>query len=165
MSDRRPSLPGMDHQVGLGTLTALERRQTARLRRAIRDKGWALSQGCIEVDGRHVEARYTAGLTRQHGHPELIVVGWPMPRERDVLEGLIDQVATGQALEPCWVTFGDRRLALVTVDHPELLWLTHLVYGLEGHPVSALQLVAPDDRGRWPWAGGDGVLLGRWPFD
>ena len=147
-----------------GRLSAGERREAARLRRAIRDRGWALSRGCVDIEGRHHEVRYTAGLTRHHGHPELIVVGPPIASERPLLQGLVDHVTSGETLEPCWITFGSRSLALVAVDQPEVLWLTHLIYGVDGHPVSALQIVTPDDRGRWPWAGGDGALLGEWPF-
>ncbi len=154
----------MDKVVGLPPLTSSERREVARLRRTIRDEGWALSRGCVAVDGDHVDVRYTAGLTRHHGHPELIVVGGHLPRERDILTGLAAHVSSGARLEPCWVTFGSRRLALVPVDEPEVLWLTHLVYAAYGHPVCALQVVGPDEHGRWPWAGGDGLLLGDWPF-
>lgn len=155
----------MDNMVALTPLTAGERREVARLRRIVRDDGWALARGCVEIDTAHYDARYTVGLTRQHGHPELIVVGAALPREREILDGLATQVAAGFTLEPCWVSFGHRQLALVAVDQPAVLWLAHLVYAAEGHPVSALQVVAPDGRGRWPWAGGDGVLLGDWPFD
>lgn len=104
------------------------------------------------------------GLTRHHGHPEFVVAGPPVPRERDVVDGLAQQVVEGRDLEPCWVTFGDRQFALVEVQSPQILWLAHLVYGVEGHPVQALQIVSPDARGRWPWQGGNGVLLGNWPF-
>jgi hypothetical protein len=154
----------MDKLMGLTPLTGGERREVARLRRTIRDEGWALARGCVEVDGAHFDARYTAGLTRHHGHPELIVVGARLPREQLILHGLAEQVAAGATLEPCWVSFGSRQLALVPVDEPEVLWLAHLVYAAQGHPVSALQVVAPDDRGRWPWSGGDAVVLGDWPF-
>lgn len=147
-----------------GQLTAAERREVARLRRSIRDRGWALVEGCVDLRGRHVPVRYTAGLTRHHGHPEFIVVGAPLPREHDLLAGLAEQVAGGIRLEPCWVEFGSRTAALVEVERPALLWLAHLVYGREGHPVSALQVVGADRRGRWPWADGEGDLLGEWPF-
>lgn len=140
------------------------------MRRTIRADGWALAGGCVQWRGRHVDVRYTAGLTRHHGHPELVVCGPVLPRERTLIQALVDQVSDGTRLEPCWLDFGARRLALVEVDQPELLWLSHVVYGREGHRMRALQIVAPDSRGRWPWRDGGRArhlppLLGRWPFD
>jgi len=154
-----------------GRLTAGERREAARVRRTIRDHGWALASGCVEVAGRHVDMRYTVGLTRHHGHPEFAVLGTPQPGERAFLDALARQVSEGMVFEPSWVDFGSQRWAMVEVDVPEALWLAHIVYGRQGHPLRALQLVAPDRRGYWPWdyagdsrSSGDDLLLGEWPF-
>ena len=158
---------GNDVVVHSTQLTAAERRSVARLRREIRSRGWGLVGGCIEYAGRHVEVRYTAGLTRHHGHPEFVVCGAEKPDERALLAALAEHVAGGGVLEPSWIDFGDRTYALVDVHDSELLWLAHLVYGREAHRLRALQIVAPDRQGRWPWQQGAHAqpLLGDWPFD
>ena len=156
MTGRLPSLP----------VTADERRSLARIRRDIDRRGWAAAEGCVVLDDEHVATDYSVGFTRHHGHPEVIVVGRSMEEGRRLLSRLAHEIALGTRFEPCLVQIDGAGYGLLEVDDPQHLWLAHLLYGREGLPVRALQLVPEDGRGLLPWEGGGGTdrLLGPWPF-
>lgn len=148
-------------------LTSDERRSLARIRRDITDRGWAAAEGCVIVDDAHVATDYTIGLTRQHGHPEIIVVGQSQAEGRRLLGCLAREIGRGTRLDACLLDIEGSRFALVPVDDPSHLWLAHLLYARRGGvPVEALQLVAEGHDGLLPWESGHGIdlLLGDWPF-
>ena len=156
MTGRLPSLP----------VTADERRALATIRRDIDRRGWTTAEGCVIVGDDHVATDYSVGFTRHHGHPEIVIVGGSYAESRRLIARLAHEVACGARFEPCLLEIDEARYALLAVDDPQHLWLAHLLYARDGLPVSALQLVPRDERGLFPWEGGDDVefLLGRWEF-
>jgi hypothetical protein len=114
--------------------------------------GWAVV--AVEDErGEHVHT-YTVGLTRDHGHPELIFSGAGFHTAHHVLDALADAVgggrrlAAGQRLRPDEV---GRECLLVRVADPSRLVLAQSIYGGPAVVVPALQVVWADERGRWPW--------------
>ena len=123
----------------------------------VRQKGWAV-QG---VSGRRPFA-YTVGLT-DCGLPELLVTGL-----RDAAAATLLNTVAARALqeeEPCAggpVVLLSMVLEVVAVSRPD----SHLVTAtaLYGDEVRALQLVWPDDRGRYPWQTGYRSRRGSQPL-
>lgn len=117
----------------------------------IDETGWAVV--AVEGDrGQHVSS-YTVGLTRLHGHPELIVSGGGFEQAHHVLDELAEAVHAGRRLAPGQVlSRGEvgRECVLVAVADPSRLVLAQAVYG-RFMPVMALQVVWADQDGRWPW--------------
>ncbi|MGI9197884.1 MAG: DUF4262 domain-containing protein [Candidatus Nanopelagicales bacterium] len=147
-------------------IIADERRALARVRREIDRRGWASAEGCVIVDESHVATDYTVGLTRHHGHPEIVIVDGSYVESRRILARLAHEVAMGTRFEPCLLDIDGVRYGLLAVEDPAHLWLAHLMYARDGLPVSALQVVAPSETGLLPWESGEGqdLLLGAWPF-
>ena len=118
------------------------------------------------VDDRHIATDYTVGLTRHHGHPEIVIVGGCYADSRRILARLAHEVAIGSRFEPCLLDIDGSRYGLLAVEDPQHLWLAHLMYARDGLPATALQLVEPDEAGLLPWESGEGgdLLLGEWPF-
>jgi hypothetical protein len=114
--------------------------------------GWAVI--AVEDErGEHVHT-YTAGLTRYHGHPELIFSGAGFHTAHYVLDVLADAVSGGRRLAEGQVLTRDeigRECLLVPVADPSLLVLAQAVYGGPTTIVPALQVVWSDEAGRWPW--------------
>ena len=112
----------------------------------VRRNGWAV-QG---VGGRQPFA-YTVGLS-VCGLPELVVTGLPDARAARLLNevarrGLHDELFSGQRVP----TSGPHvHVLAVARPHDHLLTAT----ALYGKAVRALQLVWPDDQGRYPWQAG-----------
>ena len=169
MTGRLPSLP----------VTADERRALATIRRDIDRRGWTTGEGCVIIGDDHVATDYSVGFTRHHGHPEIVIVGGSYAESRRLIAQLAHEVACGAVFEPCLLEVDRQsprggasrrpafdRFALLTVDDPQHLWLAHLLYARDGVPVTALQLVAPDEHGLFPWEGGAGsdLLLGAWTY-
>ena len=164
LSDPRPTVGRMHGRLPSLPMTAQERRALASIRRDIDHRGWTTAEGCVVIDEDHVATDYSVGFTRHHGHPEIVIVGGLYAESRRLIAQLAHEIACGSRFEPCLLDIDGARYAFVEVADPEHLWLAHLLYAREGVPVSALQLVLPDERGRLPWEGGDGgeLLLGRW---
>ena len=125
------------------SVSARERRTLARLRRDIRRRGVALAEGCACRDQEHRRILYTVGLTRHHGHPELVVSGRELRGGTDLLLDAAAAVAAGDRLAPGWDLVTDRgEYRIVEVDDPEHLWLAQLMYAPAlGPPVPALHLI------------------------
>lgn len=128
-------------------------RQRAWLRRALVRTGWAI-QGVF--DGPYA---YTVGLTRYHDHPELIVLGLPVPTAGAILNRLGALVKSGHRLRADEVVADhavERYLLMMPVlDSSEHLETANAVYRMAGRPpVPALQAVWSDERGRFPWQEG-----------
>lgn len=133
--------------------------------------GWAVV--AVEDDaGRHAYT-YTVGLTRYHGHPELLVSGNDFARAHHVIDEIATLVAGGRRLVEgeFLVPEGVGLLCrTIRVSRPGRLRLARAVYGGRGFaPVSALQVVWVDEHGRWPWeyceehAGGHVLYGPPWP--
>lgn len=150
-----------------------DRRTLASLRQEIRSHGVALAHGCVRVPvGRrrveHVRTTYTIGLTRQHGHPEIISAHLPDRESESVLLSVAQAVADGMVMAAGWrfrvgqPGVDERECGLVVVDQPEHLWLATALYG---PTISALQVVPADEFGLLPWESGIGteLLLGMPP--
>lgn len=122
-----------------------------RLSTTVAACGWVV-QG-VERERDRPPWAYTVGLT-EHGRPELLVTGLPLPRAGALLNDLAEH-----ALQTDPHDHGDQEwlpggvvVEYVYVPHPEV-HLLHAV-ALYGPAVTALQVVWTDDRGRWPWAAG-----------
>lgn len=118
--------------------------------------GWAVV--AVEDErGDHVYT-YTVGLTRCHGHPELLAGGRDFDVAHHVLDDLAALVVDGRRLEPGeLLDRGElgRACLMVRVTSPSRLPIAQAVYGAEGMgPVPALQVVWEDADGRWPWEPG-----------
>ncbi len=119
----------------------------------VESAGWSIV-AVEDGEGRHVHT-YTVGLTRLHGHPELIFSGGGFHTAHHVLDELAAMVCAGRRLEG-----GDvlgraelgRACLMVRVANPSRLVMAQTVYATPGAPpVPALQVVWADEAGRWPW--------------
>ncbi len=117
----------------------------------IRRVGWAII-AVEDEQGRHLHT-YTAGLTRYHGHPELIFSGADFHTAHHVLDVLADGVRAGRRFEAGQVLAPEeagRACVLARVDGTRLP-LAQRLYGSPATTVTALQVVWSDAGGRWPW--------------
>jgi hypothetical protein len=114
-----------------------------------------LERHCWIVQGvqraRHrASYAYTIGLAG-HDRPELVVTGMPYDRAAALLNDVAGHVVHAEAPQPGEVVRlrGGPTVEIVRVTEPG----AHLAVAaaLNGPRFSALQLVYPDDRGRWPW--------------
>lgn len=106
--------------------------------------GWMVQY--VEPERVRAPLAYTVGLT-ERGLPELVVTGLPPQESAKLLNAVAE---SGQSLgEGQRVAVGLHAMEVVRLAEPAV----HLVVaaGLYGERLSALQLVRPDERGRWPW--------------
>jgi hypothetical protein len=121
----------------------------------IETAGWALV--AVEADRTSATFAYTVGLTRFHGHPEILVSGMVPPLAAALLNDLARKVSVGNQFVPGQIVTepGHDRLQFITVDDPTVLAQAQVIYAsAEAGPVPALQVVRTDRRGRWPWENG-----------
>jgi hypothetical protein len=113
----------------------------------IDEQGWAVQH----VDSDRTQFAYTIGLSRWR-LPELLVTGVSPRRAVRLLNNVGRMVVAGDPLAPGkQITLPAGPLVeTVEVDQPD----AHLKFAVAifGHRVTALQLVWPDRRGRWPWS-------------
>ena len=109
----------------------------------VHQNGWAV-QG---VSGRQSFA-YTVGLT-DCGLPELVITGMDDEAAATVLNAVARRVLRADLEVGARVDLAGLVLEVVRVQRPELHLLT--ATALYGDDVRGLQLVWPDDRGRYPW--------------
>lgn len=121
--------------------------------------GWAVE--AVPGDGFDLPYAYTVGLTRYHGHPEVLVSGVGRCGALEYLDAVGERIRAGERFR-----FGDElrlgreRAVLLAVDQPERLEQAQVVYARPGgRLVPALQLVLSDGRGRMPWE----PRWGGWP--
>jgi Domain of unknown function (DUF4262) len=116
------------------------------LRETIRKHGWVV-QG---VEDDRAPYSYTIGL-HSRGLPELLVTGLYPEFAARFLNHLADDAVRGELFTPGErINFLGRPLVeIVEVEHPD----AHMDFAiaLGGPDVRAMQLVWPDDHGRWPW--------------
>lgn len=113
--------------------------------------GWSICT--VPGDGFDLPYAYTVGLTRYHGHPEVIVSGVDTCGAMEYLDGIGERIRAGERFGfGDTLTLGRERGVLLAVDNPERLEHAQTIYGRPGGPaVPALQLVVSDDNGRMPW--------------
>jgi hypothetical protein len=119
---------------------------------AIERHGW--SHQMVEGDVTGPPFAYTIGLTRQGGHPEVVVSGLPSAVSCGVLHAVVDRVVAGERLAAgAEVDVAGAPFRVLRVRRPQRLVVAQEVYGTPGHAglVPGLQVVWADDAGRWPW--------------
>jgi hypothetical protein len=139
--------------------------------RKIERHGWSVT--AVTGDGTTTAFAYTVGLTRFHGHPELLVAGLPPDTAGQLLNGLATQIRTGKryAAGNVLVKSNGHRWQFIPVDDPTQLVDAQETYASEAGLVPGLQVIWSDHDGHWPWQPGwtHGVgsqpLYGRPPRD
>lgn len=138
------------------------------VRDAILERGWCIQivagQGhdasCHHVDqGYRPPFAYTIGLTRYHDHPEIITFNLCTDHFLLTLNLLGEAVVRGEDVTRQEVLdrlFGEQRTRMLRVaDSSAHLVVANAMYRVAGAaPIPALQLVWPDDQGRFPWQPG-----------
>ena len=112
----------------------------------------------VNGDATHPPWTYTIGLLDGFGHPELIVVGLACESACALLNALADRVAAGCRFAAGeWFVGGDYTLGFRPVHDTRwesgLFAKWHHYYECVGYPDEdpvALQVVWPDDSGRFP---------------
>jgi len=126
----------------------------ASYRNQVREGGWALAS--VAPTPQRVGYSYTIGLTRHHGHPELLASGLTPGEAGGLLADLAAAVrgglrlAAGDVLSPD----GAHRLQLVRVAEPGQLAHAQAIYASAAGTVPGLQVVWSDRAGHWPWQPG-----------
>jgi len=120
-------------------------------RQTIQTHGWVVI--AVQGDGDEAAFAYTLGLTRFHGHPEMLVSGLDQSVAGVLLNDFGAEVRLGIDFVAGQRGFGldQRRLQLVQVDEPAVLVEAQKLYASEAGLVPALQVVYTDAMGRWPW--------------
>ncbi|WP_040517447.1 DUF4262 domain-containing protein [Gordonia neofelifaecis] len=118
----------------------------------IADGRWAITG--VLGDAARSPMTYTTGLT-EHGRPELVMTGLPPDLAGVLLEHAARSVIADRSFGPgSDVPARLRRpvrFRAVDVIDSEPMRLTRIVYGRQ---FDAVQLVWPDDDGRYPWQPG-----------
>ncbi|WP_298805857.1 DUF4262 domain-containing protein [uncultured Pseudokineococcus sp.] len=121
--------------------------------RRVEEHGW--SHQSVEADTTGPSFSYTIGLTREDGHPEVLVSGLDPDVACGVLHAVVDHVRSGNRITAgTEVDLGhDDVWRVVRVRRPQRLVTAQEVFATPGHAglVPALQLVWPDHAGLWPW--------------
>src|SRR4051794_32681973 len=137
-------------------------------RKVIRDQGWVVifvdaemftaeDENGDEIDGEVASLAYTVGLTRFHGHPELLISGMDCSAAQKLLNEFGRQIAGGNRFRPGQLVQarGKHRMQFLKVDDPtHLVEAQNMYASWEAGLVPALQIVYTDHAGRWPWAPG-----------
>lgn len=124
-------------------------------RQMIDEHGWML-QGVFPTQAEPgPDFVYTVGLTKWNWHPEIIVFGLPHRVGGNLLNQLGAQVrdgrryAAGEVLDDLLVDYPAHLVAVA--DTAEHFGMARRLYGPD---ITALQLVWPDQDGRFPWEQG-----------
>lgn len=122
--------------------------------RNIEAHGWSITY--VEADDE-VAFAYTIGLTRYHGHPELLVSGLDQNKTFEMLNGFGDEVRrrTRYSQGDLVNGHGKGRFQLTVVDDPRELVDAQQTYASEVVGlVPGLQIIYSDGNGHWPWESG-----------
>jgi hypothetical protein len=113
--------------------------------------GWAIT--AVAGDGTTVTWAYTIGLTRYHGHPELLVAGLSSTTAGQFLNAFAERVRDGAryAAGNILIKSNGHRWQFVPVDDPAQLTDAQETYHSEAGMVPGLQVIWSDHDGRWPW--------------
>ena len=123
-------------------------------RSRIRRDGWAPVH--VAATPRLAEFSYTVGLTRLHGHPEILVSGAPPDLAARILAAVAQAARADHRVEPgaVWPGAQAGQFQFVRIDDPGRLAHAQHVYHASAGPVPALQVIWSDHQGRWPWSPG-----------
>jgi hypothetical protein len=122
----------------------------------IQTYGWSITY--VAADEDEAAFAYTIGLTRFHGHPELLVSGLDQPSSGGLLNELGGQVRSGVRFEHGdLIQEGQHRFQFVQVEDPRELIDAQETYASRAGLVPGLQVIYSDPRGHWPWECG-GIL-------
>jgi uncharacterized protein DUF4262 len=123
-------------------------------RRHIEQFGWSI----VAVGRSRTQPAYgyTIGLTRFHGHPELLVTGLNESSTGSMLNQLGAEVRAGQRFRAgdLQERDGGRWFQFISVHNPRRLIHAQEMYAAKGDLVPALQVVYSTPQGRWPWQRG-----------
>jgi hypothetical protein len=113
--------------------------------------GWVIT--FVGADEHEASFAYTIGLTRFHGHPELMVSGLDQADSQAALNQLGAEVGSGAWFTPGQVIrqSGRHRYQFVDLNDPGVLVEAQQMYASEAGLVPGLQIVYTDHYGRWPW--------------
>jgi Domain of unknown function (DUF4262) len=119
--------------------------------RDIETHGWSITY--VEADQSNAAFAYTIGLTRFHGHPELLVSGLDQNLTVDMLNSIGHEVRRGTRFTAGDLVLGqgDNRYQFAWVDDRSELVDAQQTYASEAGFVPALQIIYSDERGHWPW--------------
>lgn len=122
----------------------------------VREYGWHVVK--VGGDDEDPTFAFTIGLTRNYGHPELILFGLPFDAMHTVLDMAGAAIKSGGRFEAGATT--DELLedyACTFVTFPRSAYRDHLGYAswfYGDEAFAALQCVWPDRDGRYPWQAG-----------
>lgn len=119
--------------------------------RTIYGVGWAVAH--VRGERRAAGYSHTVGLTRFHGHPEVLVSGLEPGDATRLLGEIAESVRSGVWLS-AGIMFGadtGHTLQLADIADPQRMADAQLVYASEAGPVRGLQVIWSDQSGRWPW--------------
>ncbi len=125
-------------------------------RKVIKDvtsRGWHVMK--VLEDEDEPEFAYTIGLFHSFKHPELIVVGLPLDLAHQVLNAAGETIRRGA--QYAHGSFSreifERHDSAFRQIQPEssVNYLGWNLWFYDGKYFPALQLIWPDDEGRWPW--------------
>jgi Domain of unknown function (DUF4262) len=117
----------------------------------IESHGWSITY--VEADDEEVAFAYTIGLTRYHGHPELLVSGLDQSKTVTMLNSFGDEVRRGTRYSPGDLVNGHGRVRFqfAVVDDPRELVDAQETYASAVGLVPGLQIIYSDGNGHWPW--------------
>jgi hypothetical protein len=123
----------------------------AKRLRDIETHGWSITY--VEADDDEVAFAYTIGLTRYHGHPELLVSGLDPDLTVELLNGFGIEVRRGIRFSPGDLVQGQglHRYQLAWIDDRSELVDAQQTYASEAGLVPGLQIIYSDRNGHWPW--------------
>lgn len=123
-------------------------------RKLIQHQGWAVVHVPATVDEGGFS--YTVGLTRLHGHPEILVSGQPPEAATLLLNVVASATRAGLWLEAGLMFPADdgAHVQFAQVHDPGRLRHAQQVYAGPLGPVPALQAIWTDYEGHWPWQPG-----------
>jgi hypothetical protein len=124
--------------------------RTMRLR-DIEIHGWSITY--VEADEDEAAFAYTVGLTRYHGHPELLVSGLDQLMTAEILNSFGSEVRRGNRFTGGDLVHGhgDHRYQFAWVEDRNDLVDAQDTYASEAGLVPALQIIYSDRSGHWPW--------------
>jgi hypothetical protein len=123
----------------------------AKRLRDIETHGWSITY--VEADEEEVAFAYTVGLTRYHGHPELLVSGLDQRRTTEILNSFGAEVRRGSRFAQGDLVqgHGEKRFQFVWVEDRSELVDAQETYASDAGLVPALQIIYSDGNGHWPW--------------
>lgn len=123
-------------------------------RKHIQHQGWAVVS--LTPTPHQAAVSYTVGLTRLHGHPEVLVSGQPPEAAMLLLNVVAAAVRRGVRLQAGQVFPADdgALVQFAQVHDPGQLEHAQQVYASPLGPVPALQAIWTDYEGHWPWSPG-----------